>query len=173
MLVADGNSNFGQLRESWQVSQQLRTLSGHALVSANPYFNARLPSRFFDPALPGLVGRQIDVCYEVFEGRSARGGPCQESTGEGRVEGVTFDDPRSAFDGVLRDMDINSIRISNAEGPEIWYTDPLGRNGRTEPFPGSIKQFIAQIDNDHGANPHGPAIGKSRHYGGPAVHAPN
>ena len=73
-----------------------------------------------------------------------------------------------------RDFDVNSLRIRNAEGPTTWYTDPLGHNAQTTPFPGSIKQYIASIDNTRGgADMHGPRIGKSKNHGGPQVHAPN
>lgn len=59
-------------------------------------------------------------------------------------------------------------------GPEIWYTSPLGRNGRTQPFPGSVRQQIARINNDRGGlELAGPNIGGDRDYGGPRVHAPN
>lgn len=176
ILVSDGDrSNFGRaLRESWQISERLRTADGHTLVSINPYFNVFRPSRFFDPAMPNFTGRPIDLCYEVSGGRQARGGDCAEATGEGRIAGITFDDPRSPFDGVHRDFDINTLSIRNAEGPAIWYTDPLGRNARTTPFPGSIRQFIAIIDNTRGgARMHGPSVGRDRDHGGPLVHAPN
>lgn len=176
MLVPEGErSSFGQaLRESWQLSDRIRTVDGRRLVSFNPYFNVNLPSRFHDPADPDLVGRPIDVCYEVMaDGRAARGGPCDDSTGEGTVAGVTYDDPRSLFNGVARDMDINNITVSNLDGPEVWYTDPYGKNARTEPFPGSIRQFIARVESPIEVGNNGPVIGRNRDYGGPGVHAPN
>jgi hypothetical protein len=176
MLVEEGErSNFGRaLRESWQLSQRLRRADGKTLVSINPYFNVFRPSRYFDPVAPNGVGRPIDDCYAVLDGRRARGGDCEDSTGGGQLQGLQFDDPRSSFNGVSRDFDINSIRIVNPEGPVIWYTDPFGQNAQTEPFPGAIKQFIAMIDNTHGgANMSGPSIGRDRNHGGPGVHAPN
>ena len=176
MLVPDGErSSFGQaLRESWEVSDQVRTENGRRLVSFNPYFNVALPSRFHDPAAPDLVGRPIDVCYEVTpDGRSASGGPCDDSTSDGQVAGVTYDDPRSVFNGVVRDMDINNITVSNLEGPETWYTDPYGKNARTGPFPGSIRQYIARVESPIEVGNDGPVIGRDRDYGGPGVHAPN
>ncbi len=177
ILVAEGDrSSFGSgLRESWQISHSIRTEGGSRLASLGPYFNVFNPSRFFDPAMPDGVGRPIDVCYEVTaDGRRAQGGLCDESTAEGSIQGIAFDDPQSAFDGARRDVDINSIRISNANGPEVWYTDPFGKNGRTEPFPGSIRQWIRQFDND-GVTPSGPSIGRDRDYGpdGSGVHPPN
>ena len=30
--------------------------------------------------------------------------------------------------------DINANNIANAGGPDVWYTDAYGRNGRPEPF---------------------------------------
>jgi hypothetical protein len=56
----------------------------------------------------------------------------------------------------------------------VWYTDPFGKHGRTQPFPGSIRQFIARIDNTRGGlEASGPTLGRNRDYGGPRVHAPN
>jgi hypothetical protein len=73
---------------------------------------------------------------------------------------------------VSRFVDLNGTRIDNADGPEVWYTDPFGKHARTTPFPGSIRQFISRTNNS--AVPfHGPRIGHDRNYGGASVHAPN
>ena len=175
MLVPVGErSNYdAALRESWEVSMSIRRADNRTIASAHPYFQVMHPSRFFDPAQPDNVGRPIAVCYETLEdGRRARDGLCEISTGDGTIPDVTFSDPRSRFNGVRRFVDINDNRISNADGPEVWYTDPFGRNGRREPFPGSIRQFIAQVDNT-GREMRGPVIGRDRDYGAPGVRAPN
>jgi len=176
ILVHSGDrSNFGSgLRETWQISESIRTVDRQTLVSINQYFNIARPSRFYDPDRSNLTGRPIDLCYAELGGRRARGGDCGTATGEGVIEGITFDDPRSPFDGVGRDFDINSFRVKNEGGPTVWYTDPLGGNAQPTPFPGSIKQYIASIDNTHGgADMRGPRIGKQKNHGGPGVHAPN
>ena len=175
LVPAGQTSNFGTLHENWETSNSVRREDGHTLAFFNPYFQATRPSRFYDPALPNVTGRPIDVCYEVTpSGEAARGGSCDASTANGTIPGVTFDDPRSVFDGVRRPVDVNDNFISNAGGPEVWYTNPLGRQGRTQPFPGSIRQKIARIDNDRGGlNLAGPTIGHDRDYGSPRVHAPN
>ena len=49
---------------------------------------------------------------------------------------MTFDDPRSEFNGADHFVDINANNISNSDGPEVWYTDAYGRNGRTDAVPG-------------------------------------
>jgi hypothetical protein len=53
----------------------------------------------------------------------------------------------------------------------VWYTDPFGKDARTRPFPGSIRQYIAPISGV--LNPEGPTLGSRRNYGGPGVRAPN
>ena len=175
ILVPEGEqSDFrAGLRESWQFSQSIRSAENKSLASVGPYFNVHNPSRYYDPASPDLVGRPIDLCYEVMpDGRRARGGMCEESTAGGTILDITFDDPRSAFNGAERDFDINGIRLRNEEGPRVWYTDAWGKNGRTEPFSGSIRQVIAKINNE-GLAPSGPRIGRDRDYGGSGVHSPN
>ncbi len=164
----------GVLRESWEISSSLRTEDGHSLVRVNPYFQVMLPSRIYDPAQPNVTGRPIAACYEtLLDGRQIVAEECDESTAGGAILDMAFDDPRSVFDGAHRFMDVNSIRIANADGPREWHTDPFGKNGRTQPFPGSVRQVIASIDNDRGIRISGPAIGKDRPYGGNGVHAPN
>ncbi len=81
------------------------------------------------------------------------------STSNGTVTGVTFDNPASVFNGVER-VDVNATIIDNVGGPEAWQTDPFGKHGRTQLFPGSIRQFIARIDNTRGGREaSGPTLG--------------
>jgi hypothetical protein len=123
---------------------------------------------------PNFTGRLIDVCYQTeANGDVAQGGACDQSTNSGQLPGLLFDDSGVVFNGARRFVDINSIHIDNKNSEEIWYTDPFGRNGRTSAFPGSIRQFIAKVNNDYGFRVHGPAIGQNRNYGGNGVHAPN
>jgi hypothetical protein len=170
----DDRSNFGLIRESWQVSQTIRTEDGRSLAHMNAYYQVIEPSRFYDATLPEFTGRPIDDCYVVGPtGERINGGPCAESTAEGTILDILYSDTRSAFDGADRFVDINSNDVDNAQGPEIWYTDPFGKNARTEPFPGSIRQYIAAMSNDRGLGTSGPNIGRDRDYGGSGVHSPN
>ena len=153
------------LRESWEVSGRLRTESGRTLVSLNPYYQVQDPSRYFDSAAERSMSRPIDLCDRA------------GITGRDRCEGVptgafAWDDPRSPFKGVRRFVDINGNSVRNADGPSVWYTDPLGKRGRTEPFPGSIRQWVAPHDNS-GLDLHGQVIGRNQSYDAPGVHAPN
>ncbi len=164
---SDGRPRFDSaLRESWEMSVSVRAANGRSLASFNPYFQVFDPSRFFDGGQANGLARPIDLCYVA------------GLEGEDRCEGVSptdtlsWNDPRSPFKGVRRFVDVNANRIRNADGPSVWYTDALGRNGRTEPFPGSIRQWIAAYDNEH-YDLHGPQIGRDRSYDAPGVHAPN
>lgn len=153
------------LRESWEISASLRSEEGRTLVSFNPYFQVMDPSRFYDAAAASSLGRPIDLCYLA------------GVQGEDRCEGlpaevVSWDDPRSPFKGVRRFVDVNGNRVRNADGPSVWYTDSLGRNGRTEPFPGSLRQWVAVRDNS-GFDLNGRVIGRDRDYDALGVHAPN
>lgn len=152
------------LHESWEISGSLRRADGHVLASFDPYYQVSDPSRFYAPALERALGRPIDLCYDALVARRDR---CQ-----GLPDSVTWDDPRSPFKGVRRFVDVNGNRIRNADGPEVWYTDPLGRNGRTTPFPGSIRQWIGRRDNS-GLDLHGATMGRNRDYNAPGVRAPN
>jgi hypothetical protein len=175
MLVPSGQkSNLNSaLRESWETHNQIRTVDGRTIASFDPYFQVFFPSRFFDSAMPDNVGRPIAICYEVTAGgERADGEQCTTSTGNGAITGIAYDDPRSRFNGVLRVVDINGNRIDNEDGPEYWYTDPFGKGARQEAFPGSIRQYIAKVDN-RGRQGHGPVLGRNRDYGGPGVRAPN
>jgi hypothetical protein len=69
-------------------------------------------------------------------------------------------------------VDVNANNIRNADGPEVWYTDPFGRNGSVTPFAGSIRQWVARRDNS-GLNLHGGVMGRDRSYDAPGVRAPN
>jgi len=134
-------------------------------VSFNPYFQVMDPSRFFDGTGSPSLARPIDLCY------------VDGVRGEDRCEGlpsepIAWNDVRSPFKGVRRFVDINGNNIRNADGPNVWYTDAFGRNGRTEPFPGSIRQWVATRDNE-GLDLHGPVIGRDRSYDAVGVHAPN
>ena len=175
VLVTPGaTSDFGSIRESWQISQSLRTAEGRRLASINPYYQVIDPSRHHDPVLPNVTGRPVDICFETeANGDFAQGGACDESTAQGTRTSLPHDDPRSAFRGAQRFVDINSNRITNEDGPEIWYTDPFGKNGRTEPFPGSIQQVIAQVNNDIDVLESGPTVGRNRRYYDGGTHSPN
>ena len=175
VLVGQGeNSSFSKgVHESWQTHIQLKREDGRSIASFDPYFQVNLPSRFHDPSLADLTGKTINLCYEVeANGDRARSSMCTTATANGTLTDLVQTDPRSPFNGVSRFVDLNGTRIDNADGPEVWYTDPFGKHGRTAPFPGSIRQFISRTNNS--AVPfHGPRIGQDRNYGGATVHAPN
>ena len=124
------------LRESWEVSASLRRADGHWLASFNPYYQVLDPSRYHAPGVDRSMLRPIDLCYtDAARGRDRCAGlPATP---------ITWDDERSPFKGVRRFVDVNGNFVSNADGPTVWYTDPLGRNGRTTPTPNPPHRNIA------------------------------
>jgi hypothetical protein len=177
MLVPPGQrSNLSAaLHENWEVSIGIRTTTGRTVAFFNPYYQVFLPSRFYDPNAPNVTARPIDVCYEVTAtGERAASGACDRSTDTGSVQGLTYDDPRSEFNGARRQVDINENAIDNERGPRVWYSDPFGRNARPDSFPGAIRQIIARVNTNRGAlGTSGPVLGGNRAYGGLGTHAPN
>lgn len=175
LLVPSGSvSDYrAALHESWQQSLVLKTAEGKVIAHMNPYFQVFSPSRFHDPSKADLTGRPMEMCYLVTaSGNQARGGACPAATQNGTIAGILHSDPRSPFNGVRRVFDINSLDVNNPDGPTVWYTNPFGGEGRTSPFPGSVRQFVSRINNT-GLDLSGPGIGSNRNYGGPGVHPPN
>jgi len=78
-------SNFGALHESWQTSNSVRREDGHTLGLLQSVFPGVAAEPLYDPALTGIVGRPIDVCYEVTPaGHAARGGAARNRRATGR-----------------------------------------------------------------------------------------
>lgn len=176
ILVGSGQrSDFGVLHETWETSNEVRTADGKRLAAFNPYFQVFRPSRYYDPAVSGVVGRPVALCAASSGDLKARSNECDglTTTVNGSLLSVEFDDPHSGFNGSQRQVDINDNVVTNAGGPTVWYSDPFGRNARTTPFPGSIRQVIAAVNNDYGVGVNGPVIGAERRYGGVGTRAPN
>ncbi len=182
LVGAGAKSDFGALHESWETHTELRTAEGNRIIASfDPYFQVFRPSRYYDAQEPGGVARPASLCTAHAHGeRRARGNECEAVQQAASVGGagsafalLPYDDPRSPFNGVRRQVDINNNRVKNANGPTVWYTDPFGRNGRTAPFPGSIRQVLAAVNNDYGVGVNGPTVGGNRNYGGLGVRAPN
>lgn len=84
-----------------------------------------------------------------------------------------WDDPRSTLNGLVREVYFNQTTITNAAGPQVWYTDPFGGHASPTAFPGSVRQKLAAIDNTRPWPLESQAFGGTRSYGGNGVHAPN
>lgn len=160
-------SNFSTgLAESWSSAASLLRNDGTQLVAFDPAFSVYSPSRYYDPALLTNTARSIDVCYSGLNAagqviddplraaeivRQARGPECATVAPSGpvtpRIQRVAFDDPRSPFNACRREVSIGSTPLANAGGATAWYTDPYGRAGRTASFAGSLRQYIAALDN--------------------------
>ncbi|HSE27635.1 MAG TPA: hypothetical protein VLA95_05355 [Gemmatimonadales bacterium] len=169
-LFTDGPASDynAALRESWQTTSFIRAMDGRAIASFNPYYQVLEPSRYHDPASPTLLRRALDACTETLsDGRTVHGGACEQVTGFG------WDDPRSPFRGARRVVDLNTLAVQNADGPEDWYTDPFGGQARTSSFHGGVRQWVSRTASSVGTYADGPIIGGDRAYAGAGTHAPN
>ncbi|MEP6765821.1 MAG: hypothetical protein ABJB66_16015, partial [Gemmatimonadaceae bacterium] len=176
VLVSSGQqTDFNNLHESWETSNEVRTADGKRIAFFNPYFQVFRPSRYYDPAVVGVVGRPVALCAITSGDLKVRSNECSgmTTTVAGALVALDYDDALSSFNGVHRQIDINDNVVSNSDGPAVWYSDPFGQKARTTPFTGSIRQFVSTINNDYGVGVNGPVIGGDRNYGGKGVRAPN
>jgi hypothetical protein len=162
------------LYEDWITANYLRTPDGRTLAYYDPHFAVFSPSRYYDSANSPALARTIALCdILTADGRKARGGECDWSTNYGAIRGMTFDDTRSAFNGVSRETYFNQTTLTNRGGPTTWYTDPFGGSASTTPFAGAIKQFVASVNNTRPYPLESQAFGKTRRYGAAGTRAPN
>jgi hypothetical protein len=177
LLVPAGRwSSYSALYEDWVTSNYLRDASGRQIAYFDPHFAVFNPARYHDPRVASRLSYALDLCYErIGSGstqRRTRGGECDWGTNYGQLQ-LTWDDPRSPFNGSHRETYFNQTTISNAGGPATWYTDPFGGNASRTPFTGSIAQRVASLDNTRPYPLESQAVGANRPYGGQGVHAPN
>ncbi len=160
--------------EDWITSNYLKTADGRVLAYFDPHFAVFSPSRYYDASAPQSLARTIALCDMLTsDARKARGGECDWSTNYGAIHGMSFDDPRSPFNGVSRETYFNQTTLTNRGGPTTWYTDPFGGHASTTPFVGAVKQFVASVNNTRSYPLESQAFGKSRNYGGAGTRAPN
>jgi hypothetical protein len=175
LLVPEGQlSDYSLgLYENWISSNQLRTAGGTRLAYFDPHFAVLNPSRYALGSPAGGIRRVLETCFETEPqiGDRARGGYCEAA--QSYAGPLAWDSPRSGFDGARRELFFNQTELVNQGGPTRWYTDPYGGRASTRPFPGSIRQLIAGVDNRRGYPLESQAFGADRHYGGAGVHAPN
>lgn len=203
ILVPSGQwSQFSLgLYEDWISANYLRvTGQTQEILYFDPHFAVFSPSRFYwpgtDPNRYGItrsasdiadnIGRSVDVCWMKNGGNKARGGECDWVTNYGAIKTpFSYDDPRSAFNGVHREFYFNNTVIVNPGSVTLWYTDPFGNAASPATSPATIQQYISAVDNrkrteDGRISSTGRtyplesvAIGSNRSYGGAGIHAPN
>ncbi len=175
-LVPDGTFSMN-FYEAWPGTISLSTSGGRRLLwGANLLFDVEDANRYFYPGKPNNVGYSMDLCYEKLAGgRQARGGSCDSVTNYGKITGITWDDPRSAFRGLHRGMYFQPPVLENAGGSEVWYTDVFGGKAQTTPFAGSVKQYLSAKNVNHNSfGQTDPRINDRSHDdGNGTVHAPN
>ncbi len=130
ILVPNGQfSQFSQgLYEDWVSGNYIRKANGTQLAYFDPHFAVFAPSRFFEGNRSDLTGRSLASLLRepTPTAITLMAEPAMPSTGNGQVQDVTWDDPRSQLNGLVREVYFNQTVINNAAGPKVWYTDPFG-----------------------------------------------
>jgi hypothetical protein len=137
--IVGGNGTIARMDELWQVEVHARNQGSLARFDLNPYLLVANASRYYDPAQPSLIGRNIDLCYQ-----GAKGAACDTARALTAKTGanIAWDDPRSPFTGSTRHFDPNRFVVQN-NGATTLYTDVYGLRFSTSPFTGSVKQLIS------------------------------
>lgn len=174
LVKSSGTSTPWSVYETWESENVLETAEGEEIAYFDPDFAVFNPSRYHFPgnADPQNLGRMLDLSWEITsDGRSVNADPWTRVSAQ---DPFGYQRPESPFSGAHREFYIEETTVRNQDGPRRWWTDPWGRNGSTQPFPGAICQLIGQTDNsdrpDIGQRLFG---GTTRNYGVDGVHAPN
>lgn len=173
VLVPPGRTtSVWAMYEKWSSENELTTAGGQTLASFPTAFGVFNPSRY--GAGGTSIGRTLPLCWEIaLDGDRADGVDCTAATAGGTVATPpSFEDPASPFDGTRRDFYLAGTAVENGGGVERVWTDPYGGNASAVPFPGSICQLVAPLDNADGQT-RVQVFGRGRSYDAEGVHAPN
>ena len=166
--------------EAWPVNIALTQPNGNPVVDGlNLLFDVEDSIRYYWPghASDGTtvdnLGHFQDLCTENFNGRTFRGGVCDQGT-----RSAAWNSPQAGFKDLNRGVYFKPGVTHNAGGSSVWYTDPFGNHAQTTPFPGSIKQGPISLDTLNYAQKAGGfesanVINKYHDSGSGTVHAPN
>lgn len=164
--VENYNDVWG-LYETWETDTTLTDSSGKILIHFDPWFGVRNPSRIYDTETQEAVPA-VSVA-DLLGNAKSEGIPWYRV--DGKIEKSSLLSP---FNGAKRDVYVGGTQIHNADGPTTWYTDPYGGHLSTAPFPGAVKQYIANVDIPD-VEVGRQVFGWNTDYGpnGSGVHAPN
>lgn len=169
--------NYFNPYELWEGDLRIQTAAGKELAEHGRQWDVLDPVRYVDTSQTSGYGYNQDRCNQnlPFAGNCAAGSP-----------GAAWNSPQAAFKGLKRTTYFGRNHISNAGGPTIYWTDPLGGNAVATEFSSGLKQYISNVNADiqrvqsriqqvHGPNNflNDRAIQRTFNNGGGTVHAPN
>ncbi|MDO8185185.1 hypothetical protein Q5424_01875 [Conexibacter sp. JD483] len=175
LVPAGRTTSAWALYEKWSAVNELRTADGHTLATFDPAFGVFDPSRYGDPSASARLGRTLDLCWEVEpNGDRAASTLCDRATSGGALPAAyAYNDPRSPFRGVHRDVYLRETRLDNASGGRLVWTDPYGGRASSTPFPGALCQLVATVDTSDRPALQERVYGRNRPNADEGVHAPN
>jgi len=170
VLVSEGErSDWFPFNERWTLYQSVDSAAfGRFFIQLQ--FFVDLPARYWDGE--GMANT-VDLCY-VTGDRQVRDdelcGPMLAANPGGEV---AWDDPASPFDGSARSIFMGDLRLDNAAGQTDWYTDANGEVWSDQPFPGSIRQYVATTPIQAAASYRPDPIRSITFADDLGIHAPN
>ena len=175
-------NNFFAPYEIWEGDLRIETASHDMLAEHGRQWDVLDPIRFVDPLSSTGFSYNAANCTStgVYAKIQFIGG-CNS-----RTQNVAWDSPQSGFKGINRTTYFGRNRVSNPNGAQIWWTDPLGGNAVTAQFTSGLKQKISPVEADiqkvqsrvqqlFGGNNflNDRAIQRSFTFGTNTVHSPN
>lgn len=157
------------MSEDWPMDIDL-TLPNGGAFGFGFYFQVADASRFvnFSNGMPSGIARAADICEQLAHPGYASP-ECVAQRQRGR--NIAWDDPRSAWKGVLRRTHVNQLTANDPNRAVIWYTDAFGKQpARTVDVNRGIVIPHVIRGNSDAPNEGGQV---SRDYSHPTVRAPN
>lgn len=112
--------------EIWKGQNITLGPTGTVMVRPVTYWFVGNPSRF--RKADGTLGRTIDQCYRVVGGLfQTISNPCLNLRRDMAGVPVSWDDPRSPWDGASRNIKFNDFSVNAPDSGITWYTSTDGR----------------------------------------------
>lgn len=174
-VVSITGSQYFTPYEIWQGDLRITKANGQMLAEHGRQWDVLDPVRFIDPKSPTGFSYNSEQCGPggLLNRRTLL---CEVRTGE--YANTAWDSPQSGFRGLKRTSYFGRNRISNANGSQVWWTDPLGGNAVTSEFGSGLKQKFSSVEADICklsvcSTLNDRAIQRLFPDGGRTVHAPN
>ena len=139
VLVPEGQqSNWFPFDERWTLYHSVDSDDfGRFFIQFQVF--ADVPARYWDGT---ALARTVDLCYLTGERQVRDDDYCEPMRAANPGRRVPWNDPASPFNGADRTVFMGDIRLDNDAQQTDWYTDLNGGVWSTEPFPGSIRQYV-------------------------------
>lgn len=134
--------------ELWQGDLQIKTPGGKVVAEHGRQWDVLDPVRFVDPKSPTGFRYNAEECFKggLLWSAKVNNYRTLNCGADGQVK--PWDSPQSGFRGLTRTTYFGRNHITNSNGSQIYWTDPLGGNATPTAFTSGLKQKISTVDAD-------------------------